>query len=68
MPHLPFSQLLLLSTCHMGYPFGQFGSAVLAIFAPKVLPTPSLLVKGNVGEAASILCEHCSAGAETLVC
>ena len=31
----------------MEYPFGQFGSAVLAVSPPKILPTPSLLVRGE---------------------
>ena len=31
----------------MEYPFGQFGSAVLAMSPPKILPTPSLLVGGQ---------------------
>ena len=44
----------------MEYPFGQFGSAVLAMSPPKILPTPSLLGGGgNVGETALMLWEHC---------
>ncbi|KAK4806218.1 hypothetical protein QYF61_001141 [Mycteria americana] len=31
----------------MEYPFRQFGSAVLAMSPPKILPTPSLLVRGE---------------------
>lgn len=35
----------------MGYPFGEIGSAVLAMFPPKVLLTTSQVVKrGDVGE------------------
>ena len=53
----------------MEYPFGQFGSAVLDLSPPKILPTPSLLVRGgNAGETALMLWEHCSAVAKTLVC
>jgi len=53
----------------MEYPFGQFGSAVLAMFPPKILPTPSLLafVGGNIGETSLMLCKYCSAVAKTLV-
>ena len=52
------------------YPFGHFGSAVLALSPPNLLPTPSLLGFGGgvVGETASMLWEHCSAVAKTLVC
>jgi len=32
------------------YPFGQFGSAVLPVSPPKILPTPSLLVRGGTLE------------------
>jgi len=32
----------------MEYPFGQFGSAALAMSPPKILPTPSLLVEGGM--------------------
>ena len=31
----------------MEYPFGQFGSAVLDVSPPKILPSPSLLVRGE---------------------
>lgn len=51
----------------MGYPFGQIESAVLVMSPPKILPTTSLLMRGNVGDAALILWEHCSAVARTLV-
>lgn len=33
--------------CGMGYPFGQFGLAVLAIFPPRILPIAGLLVRGE---------------------
>jgi len=38
----PFFYCLLLSTLSYGkeYPFGQFGSAVLAMSLPDLLPTP----------------------------
>lgn len=41
--------LFLTMTAHsMEYPFGQFGSAVPAVFPPNLLPTPSLL-SGQAG-------------------
>ena len=50
MPPLSFSFLLAFiaeqTSYGMEYPFGQFGSAVLAVSPPKLLPTPSLLLGG----------------------
>lgn len=49
------------------YLFGQFGSAVLAVYTPTLLPTPSLLtVGGKKGaqwemEKTLLLCKHCGA-------
>lgn len=51
----------------MEYLFGQYGSAVPAVF-PLKMPTPSLLVRGDVGETALMLCEHYTAVAKTLRC
>jgi len=46
----------------MEYPIGHFESAVLAVFPPNLLPTPSLLLEGGVWEKEEtpILCKHCS--------
>lgn len=52
----------------MGYSFGQVESAVLVMSPPKILPTISLLMRGNVGGTALMLWEHCPAVAETQVC
>lgn len=43
-----YPQVLLLSItlCGMEYPFSQFRSAVLAMPAPRLLPTQSLLATG----------------------
>jgi len=50
-------------------PLLSFGSAVLTMSPPKILPSPSLLeVVGNVGETALMLCKHCSAEVKTLMC
>jgi len=74
MNALPSSFLLafLLSmTSHsMKYPFGQFGSVLLATSPPSLLPTSSLLAFGRgVGvERALMLWEHCSAVAKTVEC
>lgn len=40
-----FSYLLTLSMAayEIEYPFGHFGSAILAVSSPKLFPTPSLL-------------------------
>lgn len=45
------------------YLFGQFGSAVVAVSPPNLLPIPSLLVGENLW-----LCKCCSAVAKTFVC
>lgn len=42
------------------YLFGQFGSAVLVVSSPKILPTLSLERGHNVGETALMLCQCCS--------
>ncbi|CAM9620143.1 unnamed protein product, partial [Bubo scandiacus] len=44
----------------MEYPFGQFGSAVLVVSPPKILPTPSHC-GGEMSERALVLCKHYSA-------
>ncbi|GAB0203719.1 mitochondrial enolase superfamily member 1 [Grus japonensis] len=47
-----FISMLLLPSMRsygMEYPFGQFGSAVLAVSPPKILPTPNLLAFGGEG-------------------
>lgn len=50
--------------------FGQFGSAVLAMNPPSLLPIPPppwfLWARGDVGEAA-LMWEYCSAVAKTLM-
>lgn len=52
-PSLPFTPTFLLAfiaeemSYGMEYPFGEVGSAVLAMFPPKILPTTSLVVKGG---------------------
>ena len=79
MPPSPPPPLLLASTAEqtsygMEHPFGQLGSAVLAMSPHKLLPTPSLLafgvggVGGQFGEMALMLWEHCPGVAKTLVC
>ena len=35
---------------------------------PKILLIPSVLVRGNAGDVALMLCEHCSVIAKILVC
>lgn len=47
----------------MEYPSDQVGSAVLAMFPPKILPTTSLMVRGDVGE--TVLDDL---GAKTFLC
>jgi len=34
-------------SCGMEYPFGEFGSAVLAMCPPKILPTPQPTGEGE---------------------
>jgi len=49
----PFPELLLLTTMSydMGYPFGQLGSAVPAVFPANLLHVPSLFTGGaRMGE------------------
>jgi len=64
--------VLLLSMTSYGteYPPGQLRSAVLAVTAPSLLPTPSLLTgrAKQDTETALTLCKHCSAIPKTLVC
>ena len=54
----PISQFLIAEQTSYGmeYPVGQFGSAVLVVSLPKILPTPSLLLSGggNVGDTALV--------------
>lgn len=68
VPASSFPFHFLLSRQQMVYPFGQFRSAVLSVSSPKVLPIPSLLVKGNVGGMVLLLCQHCSAATKAQVC
>jgi len=71
MPLLLLSLLsLLLSTsCSVEYPFGQFGSAVLAMSLPKLLPTPWPVAFGGwVGGTALMVFKYCLAVAKTLGC
>ena len=58
--------MLSIMSYGVGYPFGELGSAVLAVSPPSFLCPPRLLA-GGVGEAekALTLCEHCSAVMET---
>lgn len=49
------------------FPFGQFGSALLAGSHPKILPFPSLLVRVESWRAL-VLCECCPAAAKAVVC
>lgn len=56
----------------MEYPFGQFGSAVLTVSPPKILPAPSPLAVGvvrgdSVGETTLMPCQLCPAVAKTLI-
>ena len=57
--------VLLLSTASyaVGYPSGQWGSAVPAVSPPSALGTPSLLAGGPLRGAEKPLtpCKHCSA-------
>lgn len=51
-----FSYLLMMSTAayEIEYPFGHFGSAILAVSSPKLFPTPSLLAfEAGVGNGWS---------------
>lgn len=54
--------LLLSATLHgISYFFGQFGSAVLAVFPPNLLPNPSLLSGAAVRDGednVQTLCKH----------
>ncbi|GAB0188310.1 hypothetical protein GRJ2_001296300 [Grus japonensis] len=54
-------------SCSMEYPFGQFGSVVLATFPPNLLPAPSLLAEKSDGGGKLMLCKHPSAMAKALV-
>jgi len=49
LPYPPFPELLLLSMISYGveYPFTEFGSAVLAVLLPNLLPIPSLPTGGG---------------------
>ena len=52
----------------MEYPFGQFGSAVLAMSLPNLLSTTSILTVGSGGrDKALMLYKHCSAIAKTFL-
>lgn len=46
----PFIFIYELKSCALEHHFGPFGSAVLAVPSPKVLLTPSLLVKEGMLE------------------
>lgn len=50
------------------YPFGQFGSAVLAVSSPRILSTPSLLGRRECCRDRPDAVEQCSAVAKTVVC
>lgn len=67
----PLPQLLLLGmTSHgVGHPFGQCGSAVLALCPPSSWGTPSLPTgrAAQGGGEVSALCRHCSAATEKWV-
>ena len=54
----------------MEYPFGQLGSAVLAVSHHRSLCTPNLLTGGLVWgvERSLTWCKHCSAATEMSVC
>lgn len=53
----------------MEYPWGQSGSAVLALSPPHILLTPQPAGwEGQFGEKALTLCKHPSAAAKMLVC
>jgi len=55
-PPLPLAFSAEQTSYFMEYPLGQFGSAVLGLSPPKILPTPSLLGEGgNAGETALML-------------
>lgn len=56
-----------LMSFDMEYPFVQFGSAVLIILLPKILPTLSYWWGWNVGGTVLMLCQCCWAIAKALV-
>ena len=75
---LPLPQFLLLSVMLYGmeYSFGQFGSSVVPVSPPSLLPTPSLFMDGGGrdddwqsggGKNALTPCKHRSAVVKTLV-
>lgn len=70
--HPPFPELLWLSMMayDMEHPFIQFGSVVLAVLLPSLLPIPSLPTGGGgrVGKKILMVCKCCSAIGKTLMC
>jgi len=71
-PSFFFSPLCMLSMTSYGMesPFGQWGSAVLAVSPPIFFCTPSLLAGGVLGRADKTLtlCKDCSAVTKTSLC
>jgi len=63
----PLLYMLSMTPYGMEYPFGQLGSAVLAVSPPSFLCTSSLLTGRVVQEAEKplTLCKHCSAITKT---
>lgn len=49
------------------YSFGQFGSIILAVLPPKILPISRLLVRGSIGETVLLLSQCCSAKALAVI-